>query len=208
MRRLALVLLPLPLLLAAAPRPAAAADDAHVAWLAKNAVRLRSIDPADREFADLAPLKKVLDGVRIVQLGEPTHGDGAAFLARTRLIEFLIDDTTVRNLASFGALLAGILILGQLVASTLRRTAHLFMLGPFDHMGGAAFGFAKGVILVEVALIATSVFPASTTVADAIDESTLAPVFLERAPVVELALPPEFDDALDQIGRASCRERV
>jgi len=52
---------------------------------------------------------------------------------------------------------------------------------------------------VELALIAVSVFPASTTVADAIDESTLAPVFLERAPVAELALPSEFDDALDRL---------
>jgi len=27
----------------------------------------------------------------------------------------------------------------------------------------------------------------------------LAPVFLERAPVMELALPGEFDDALDRL---------
>jgi membrane protein required for colicin V production len=124
---------------------------------------------------------------------------GAFYDELSTNLEFLIDDATTRNLASFGALLGGILLLGQLVAGTLRRAARLFMLGPFDHMGGAAFGFAKGVILVEVALIATSVFPASTTVADAIDESTLAPVFLERAPVAELALPPEFDDALDRL---------
>jgi len=114
-------------------------------------------------------------------------------------LEFLIDDATIRNLLSFGALLAGILVLGQLVASVLRRTAHLFMLGPFDHLGGAAFGFVKGVVMVEVALIAVSVFPASAMMATAVDESTLAPVFLERAPVMELALPPEFDDALDHL---------
>ena len=114
-------------------------------------------------------------------------------------IDFVIDDRMTRNLISFGALLGGILLLGQLVASVLRQTAHLFMLGPFDHLGGAAFGFVKGVVLVEVALIAVSVFPASQTMADAIDESTLAPVFLERAPVAELALPSEFDNALDQL---------
>jgi len=114
-------------------------------------------------------------------------------------LEFLIDDTTTRNLASFGALLGGILILGQLLAGVLRKTARLLMLGPFDHLGGAAFGFVKGVVLVEVALIAASIFPASETVATAIDESTLAPVFLERAPVAELALPPEFDNALDRL---------
>lgn len=124
---------------------------------------------------------------------------GAFYDELSTNLEFLIDDSTVRNLLSFGALLGGILILGQLLAGVLRRTAGLFMLGPFDHLGGAAFGLAKGVLLVEVALISVSVFPASTTVATAIDESTLAPVFLERAPVAELALPPEFDNALDRL---------
>jgi hypothetical protein len=50
-----------------------------------------------------------------------------------------------------------------------------------------------------VALIAVSVFPISSEVAAAVDESTLAPVFLERAPVVEVALPPEFENALDTL---------
>ncbi len=124
---------------------------------------------------------------------------GAFYDELSANLEFLIENETTRNLVSFGALLGGILILGQLVAGVLRRTAGLFMLGPFDHLGGAAFGFVKGVILVEVALIAVSVFPASETVATAIDESTLAPVFLERAPVAELALPEEFDNALDRL---------
>ncbi len=114
-------------------------------------------------------------------------------------LEFLVDDETTRNLISFGALLAGILILGQLIAGTLSKTARLFMLGPFDQIGGAAFGFVKGIIIVEVALIALSVFPASETMANAVDDSALATTFLERAPVAELALPPEFDNALDRL---------
>jgi hypothetical protein len=73
------------------------------------------------------------------------------------------------------------------------------MLGPFDLLGGAALGLVKGVILVEVALIAVSVFPASSQVALAVDDSALAPIFLQRAPVMELALPHEFDDALDRL---------
>lgn len=124
---------------------------------------------------------------------------GAFYDELSTNLEFLIDDSMVRNLLSFGALLGGILILGQLVAGLLRRTARLFMLGPFDHMGGAAFGFVKGILLVEVALIALAVFPASETMASAVDDSALAPVFLERAPVVELALPSTFDDALDTL---------
>jgi erythromycin esterase len=68
---------------------AAADDDPRVRWLARHAIRLRSVSPADRDFSDLEPLRPVLDGVRVVFLGEPSHGDGTVFLAKTRLIEFL-----------------------------------------------------------------------------------------------------------------------
>jgi membrane protein required for colicin V production len=114
-------------------------------------------------------------------------------------LAFLLDDGTTRNLVSFGALLGGTLILGQIVAMMLRGTAKVLMLGPFDHLGGAAFGLIKGVILVELALISIAVFPASSRVALAVDDSTLAPFFLERAPLMELALPGEFDNALDRL---------
>ena len=58
-------------------------------WLAEHAIPLRSIDPTDEEFEDLKPLHEVLDGVQIVLLGEQTHGDGATFRAKGRLIRFL-----------------------------------------------------------------------------------------------------------------------
>jgi erythromycin esterase len=52
-------------------------------------VPLRTRDPRDEELSDLAPLRSVLANVRIVQLGEQTHGDGAAFEAKVRLVKFL-----------------------------------------------------------------------------------------------------------------------
>ncbi len=84
-----LVLLP-----AAAGRSADAADagdaeERRVAELRQAAIALRSIDPADADFSDLEPLRAVLAGKQVVVLGEATHGDGAAFLAKTRLIKFL-----------------------------------------------------------------------------------------------------------------------
>jgi erythromycin esterase len=69
--------------------PAGPAEAERVAWLKKHVVPLRSIDPGDEDFADLAPLRKAIGGARIVFLGEQSHGDGATFLARTRLIKFL-----------------------------------------------------------------------------------------------------------------------
>jgi hypothetical protein len=64
-------------------------DTPKIAWLQKNSIPIRTIDPADDDFADLVPLKKVIGGARIVQLGEQSHGDGATFYAKERLIRFL-----------------------------------------------------------------------------------------------------------------------
>jgi erythromycin esterase len=57
--------------------------------LKANQVPLRTIDPTDADFDDLQPLKKSIGSSRVVMLGEQTHGDGAAFDAKTRLIRFL-----------------------------------------------------------------------------------------------------------------------
>jgi erythromycin esterase len=58
-------------------------------WWKSDATVIRSIDPADFDFTDLAPLKKAIGDSRLVVLGEESHGDGATFLAKVRLVEFL-----------------------------------------------------------------------------------------------------------------------
>ncbi|HLY02316.1 MAG TPA: erythromycin esterase family protein [Candidatus Cybelea sp.] len=68
---------------------AAAAVDSRVAYLRLHAVTVRSISPDDRDFSDLEPLRQAIGSRQIVMLGEESHGDGATFLAKTRLIEFL-----------------------------------------------------------------------------------------------------------------------
>src|SRR5258707_321593 len=67
----------------------AAPPDPRVAWLAAHAVKLHSLDTADAEFTDLAPLRTTLKGVRVVLLGEQDHGDGTTLAGKIRLIRFL-----------------------------------------------------------------------------------------------------------------------
>ena len=57
--------------------------------LKKYVSPVRSIDPSDTDFSDLAGLKTAIGDARVVLLGEQTHGEGSTFLAKTRIIKFL-----------------------------------------------------------------------------------------------------------------------
>jgi erythromycin esterase len=73
----------------AAPEAAAGQQDSLGAYLRNSTVAVRSIDPADEDFSDLEPLVRAIGSARIVQLGESSHGAGAQFKAKARLVKFL-----------------------------------------------------------------------------------------------------------------------
>ena len=58
-------------------------------WLGRQAIPLRSVE-AGSGFDDLAPLKPLFEDVRIVGLGEATHGTREFFQFKHRMLEFLV----------------------------------------------------------------------------------------------------------------------
>jgi erythromycin esterase len=64
-----------------------AVDTAYTQWVQRNAKPIRSIGATD--FSDLAFLKPILAGKRIVQLGESGHGVREFNQAKVRLIKYL-----------------------------------------------------------------------------------------------------------------------
>ena len=75
-----------------------------LAWLANNAVALRSIDPKDDDFADLLPLRQFIGAARFVLLGGtrdiPFSSDVATVYARYRLVRFLHEEMGFDVIAS------------------------------------------------------------------------------------------------------------
>jgi len=58
-------------------------------WLGRQAIPLRAVE-AGNGFSDLAPLKPLFKDVRIVGLGEATHGTREFFQFKHRMLEFLV----------------------------------------------------------------------------------------------------------------------
>jgi erythromycin esterase len=107
-----------------------------VEWFASHAIRVSSVDPADTDFADLRPLRKVIGNSRMILLGEQSHGDGTAFLAKTRLIEFLHQEMGFDVLA-FESGLFDMRKAWQAMAAG-RDPREAFGIGVFDLWAGSA----------------------------------------------------------------------
>ncbi len=65
--------------------------DAAAAWMKQTAIPLSTVE-AGHGFADLAPLTPVLSGVRVVGLGESTHGTREFFQLKHRMFEYLVNE--------------------------------------------------------------------------------------------------------------------
>ncbi|MFJ3725572.1 erythromycin esterase family protein [Streptomyces sp. NPDC090045] len=73
-------------------------SDEITRWLSANARPLTSLS-AGAPYEDLLPLREVLKGVRVVGLGESTHGTREFFQLKHRLLEFLVREAGFRALA-------------------------------------------------------------------------------------------------------------
>ena len=81
-----------------------AVDSASAAWVRANARPIRSLGA--RDFSDLAFFRPLLNGKRIVQLGESGHGVREFNLAKVRLIQYLHEELGYDLLAFESSLFA------------------------------------------------------------------------------------------------------
>lgn len=114
-------------------------------------------------------------------------------LARDVLV--FIDNKDTASIVAFLVLLGAIYLAGQLIAIMLKQVVAVLLLGWADRLGGALFGLLKGLVVVEVLLIAFVTFDVGLD--DAIEDSGLASVFLDAASVLLIILPDDFERAVD-----------
>jgi erythromycin esterase len=72
--------------------------DAVIAALKANAIPIKTVE-AGNGFEDLKPLKRIFKDVRIVGLGEETHGTREFFQFKHRMLEFLVKEMGFRVFA-------------------------------------------------------------------------------------------------------------
>lgn len=121
---------------------------------------------------------------------------GAFYKELSRDVELFVDSENTARIIAFVAIFAATFFAGQLAATLLKRTASLLLLGWADHVGGLIFGFLKGMLIVELLLIFFTTYHLRW-VSNAIEDSVLAPLFLEGIPVLVGLLPQEFERAVE-----------
>jgi erythromycin esterase-like protein len=60
-------------------------------WIGQHALPLATIDPA-APLTELAPLRQLVGDAQVVGLGESTHGAGALFALKHRIVRLLVEE--------------------------------------------------------------------------------------------------------------------
>jgi membrane protein required for colicin V production len=111
-------------------------------------------------------------------------------------VHVAVDNEETARIIAFCMIFGATILASQLAALFLKQAASLLLLGLADSVGGAVIGFLKGFIFVEIALIMMITFGA-LGLEDTVEDSALAPFFLDILPVLKLILPGEFKDAIN-----------
>ena len=119
---------------------------------------------------------------------------GLALFAKDVLI--FIDNQQLARIVAFGIIFGVTALAGQIIALVLKPTAGLLQLGVFDQLAGAAFGFGKALVFIEVFLIVFVTYP-KWDLKGTINQSFFGSLMLERTPVVVRLLPDEFQASVD-----------
>ena len=107
-----------------------------------------------------------------------------------------IDNETLGRLIAFGILFGATALAGQMLALVLKPTVNLLQLGIFDQLMGAAFGFVKAMVFVQIFMILFITYP-KWGIDETIDESVFGSLIVEKTAVLVKIMPDEFEISVD-----------
>ena len=114
---------------------------------------------------------------------------GRYYVPFSQLLSF-IPGEGVAEVIAFAIILVGVMAIAFLLTVLLKWAFSLVKLGWVNHIGGAVFGLVLGAIFCGALLAIWAKFLGA---GGAITGSVLAPILLDRFPLVLALLPAEFD---------------
>lgn len=115
---------------------------------------------------------------------------GQYYIALADVLPFFSETSSAAKIVAFAIILIGVMVIAVVLARLLKWAASVVMLNWVNQLGGAVFGLALGAIFCG-ALLATWVKWLGA--GDVITESMIAPVLLDKFPLILVLLPDEFD---------------
>ncbi len=104
-----------------------------------------------------------------------------------------ISNYAVCEIIAFLVILILVMVLFHFVARALSKTVKAIGLGFIDRLLGAAFGFARGIVLgVAAMMVAAAFFPDASW----LENSALTPYFLSGVHAVSFVVPAHFQDQI------------
>jgi membrane protein required for colicin V production len=114
---------------------------------------------------------------------------GHYYIALSAYLAF-IPTSAGPSIAAFIIIFLAVMIVAALLGFLLTKLISAVLLGWLNRLGGAVLGVILGSIFIAAFLVIIAKF---TDPGGAISQSVIAPVLLDRIPVILALLPPEFD---------------
>ncbi|MFC1952253.1 CvpA family protein [Chloroflexota bacterium] len=115
---------------------------------------------------------------------------GRYYVALADVLPFFEETSTAAKITAFVIILIGVMVIATVAARFLKWAASAMMLGWVNHIGGAVLGLVLGATFLGALL---AIWVKWMGAGDTITESIIAPVLLDKFPMVLGLLPDEFD---------------
>ena len=115
---------------------------------------------------------------------------GQYYAALANVLPFFSETSSAAKIVAFAIILIVVMVIAAVAARFLKWAASAMMLGWVNHLGGAVLGLVLGAIFCGALL---AIWVKWLGAGDTITESMIAPVLLDKFPMVLGLLPGEFD---------------